>query len=68
MYAKTSEEIIHTTRYLQSKPVVAVDPDVLLHFPNFPFSFLLKIPSTPHSSKSALRKLKVSKSMRERIE
>ena len=30
MHAKTSEENIHATRYLQEKPVVVVDPDVLL--------------------------------------
>ena len=36
MHAKTSKEIIHATRYVQEKSVVAVDLDFLLRFPTFP--------------------------------
>ena len=32
------EEKMHATQYLQVKPVVANDPDVLLHFPSFPLT------------------------------
>ena len=48
MHAKTSEENIHATWYLQEKPVVAVDPDVLLHFPALPLPSFSKSPSMPH--------------------
>jgi len=37
MHSKTSKEIMHATPYLQEKPIVVFDPDVLLCFPNFPF-------------------------------
>ena len=37
MHAKTSKEIIHATRYMQEKPVVAVDFDFLLRFHVIPF-------------------------------
>ena len=36
MHAKTSKEIIHATRYLQAKPAVSADLDVLLCFPTLP--------------------------------
>ena len=48
MHATTSEENIHATRYLQAKPVVAVDPDDLLHFPALHFPSFSKNPSMPH--------------------
>jgi len=35
MHAKTSKEIIHATRYLQVKPTIIVDPDIILCFPSF---------------------------------
>ena len=57
MHAKTSEEIIHATQYLQEKPILDVDPNVLLQFPSLPFPSCSKIPSAPDSSKSDLRKL-----------
>ena len=42
MHAKTSEEIIHATPYLQEKPIVVVDLDVLLCFPTFPLPYCSK--------------------------
>jgi len=36
MHAKTSEENIHATRYLQEKLIVFVDPSVLLRFHALP--------------------------------
>ena len=38
MHAKTSEENIYATWYLQEKPTIASDSDVPLHFPSLPFS------------------------------
>jgi len=55
MHAKTSEENIDATWYLQEKPTVATDVNVLLQFPTLPLP--KKTPSMPHSSKSAPRKL-----------
>jgi len=49
MHAKISEENIHATRYLQEKPDVVVDPDVLLHFITLPFPYFPKTSSRPHS-------------------
>ena len=49
MHAKTSKEIIYATQYLQEKYVVAVDPDVLLHFIALPFLSWSKYPNMPHS-------------------
>ena len=49
MHAKTCEENIHATRYLQAKLVVVTDPDVLLHFPILPLPSFSKHPSMPHS-------------------
>lgn len=57
-HAKTSEENTHTNRYLQEKPIVAADPDILLHFPALPFPSCSKTPSMPHSSKSYPRNSK----------
>jgi len=70
MHAETSEENIHATLYLQTEPVVATDPNVLLHFPALPLPSFSKTPSMPHSSKSAPRKLFVQEyeGERERIE
>jgi len=48
MHAKTSEENIHATWYLQEKPVVAVDPDVLLYLPALPFPSCSKNLSVSH--------------------
>jgi len=48
MHAKTSEENIHATRYLQEKPVVAIDNDDLLRFPTLPLPSFSKNPSMPH--------------------
>ena len=66
MHAKTSEENIHATQYLQGKPIVVSDVDVLLRFPSLPLPPCSKTPSMPHSSKSAPRKLYMSKSVRKR--
>jgi len=49
MHAKTSEENIHATQYLQAKLVVAADPNVLLRFPALPLPSCSKHPSIPHS-------------------
>ena len=57
MYSKTNEENIHATLYLEEKPIVVSNPDVLLHFRSLPFPPCSKTPSMPHSSKSAPRKL-----------
>jgi len=48
MHAKTSEENIHATWYLQQNHVVVVDPHVLLCFPTLPLPYLSKNPSMPH--------------------
>ena len=45
MHAKTSEENIHATRYLQSIPTVAVNLDAHLRFPPLPFPSCSKSPS-----------------------
>ena len=42
MHAKTNKEIIYATRYLQVKPIVVVDPDVLLCFPALLFPYFSK--------------------------
>ena len=57
MHAKTSEENRPTTRYLEEKLIVVVDPNVLLCFPALPLPSHSKTPSMPHSSKCAPRKL-----------
>ena len=49
MHAKTSEENIHATQYLQAKPDVVVDPNVLLCFPALPLPYFSKNLSMPHS-------------------
>ena len=49
MNAKTSGENIHETWCLQEKLVVAIDPNVLLHFLALPFPYFSKTPSMPHS-------------------
>ena len=49
MHAKTSEENIHATQYLQVKPIVVVDLDILLRFLALPFPSCSKTPSMPHS-------------------
>ena len=48
MHAKTNEENTHATQYLQAKPVVVVNPDVLLRFPTLPLPSFSKTPSMPH--------------------
>ena len=48
MHAKISEKNIHATRYLQENPIVAADPDALLHFLAPPFPSCSKNPSMPH--------------------
>ena len=65
MHAKTNKEIIHATRYLSSKPVVAVDLVVPLHFPTFPLPSCSKSKVCPKSSKSAPRTLCVQYHERE---
>lgn len=45
MHAKTSEENIHPTWYLQEKSTVVVDLDVLLHFLTLPFPSCFETPS-----------------------
>ena len=67
MHAKTSEENIHATRYLQAKTIVVVDLDVLLHFPALPLPSYFKTPSMSHSPR-VLQENSMSKSMIERIE
>ena len=49
MHAKTSEEKIHATRYMQKTTIVVVDPDVLLHVISLPLPYFPKTPSMPHS-------------------
>ena len=49
MHDKSSEEIICVTGYLQEKPVVVADLDVLLCFPTLPFPSCSKTPSMSHS-------------------
>ena len=56
IHAKISEENIHATWYLQEKPIVAADLDVLLRFSAIHFPSCSKTPSMPHSSKSAQKK------------
>ena len=58
MHAKTSEEKIHATQYLQEKPIVVVDLDVLLCFPSLPFPSCSKHPSMPHSPRVLQEKSK----------
>ena len=48
MHAKTSEENIHATQYLQNKYVVVVDPDDLLYSPALPLPSFLKYPTMRH--------------------
>ena len=64
MHAKNNNEIIHGTWYLQEKPTIVANTDVLLHFPSFP------LPSISNSQviHTPPRKLQVTKSMREIIE
>jgi len=52
MHAKNREENIYATLYMQAKFVVAIDPNVLLCFPNLPLSFGSKTPSMPHSPRA----------------
>ena len=48
MHAKTNEEVIHVTWYLQENVTVVVDHDVLLHFPTLPLPSCSKNPGMPH--------------------
>lgn len=48
MHAKNSEKNIHATQYLQGKPTVADDFDVLLRFLSLPFPSFSKTPIMPH--------------------
>jgi len=49
MHAKTSEENMHATWYMQEKLIVDVDPGVLLDFPTLPLPSYSKHISMPHS-------------------
>jgi len=57
MHAKTSEENNYATWYLQGKPIVVVDHNVLLHFPALPFPSCSKNPSIPHPPRVLQEKL-----------
>jgi len=48
MHAKTIEENIYKTWYLQEKPTVVADLDVLLRFPSLPLPSCSKIPNMEH--------------------
>ena len=67
MQAKTSEENIHVTRYLQAKPLVVADPDVLLCFPTFPIPYFSKSQVNPTPPRMVQENLNVQEYMRERI-
>ena len=68
MHAKTSEENIHATWYLQAKTTVVVDPDVFLCFLALPFPSFSKTPSMPHPPLMLQESLRIEEYERERIE
>lgn len=68
MNAKTSEENIHATQYLQGKPIVNVDPNVLVQFSTLPFPSCSKNPSMPHPLRVLQETLSVEEGERERTE
>lgn len=68
MHAKTSEEIIHATRYLQAKPDVAVDPNVLLRFPAPPLPSCSKSQVCHTPPRVLLENSSVQEYEREKIE
>ena len=66
LHAKTSEENIHATRYLQEKPDVVANPNVLLHFLSLPLPSCSKNPSMQHSPRMLKETLSVQEYGRER--